>query len=202
MSTHLCLIAWNVPIGRPNCMRVVAYSALVDTPHWQMPTTSDARATAAFVRMVSMTSSAAPDFPTSCAGLARSRATIASGGRPWELTFETDELERERTLSLKTSIRNLVPRSLAPAVPQLSLLQAFDMPVAGNATLELSSEGTLDRVDGVTRFTEIVLRPRLTLGPGGDRARALWVLEKCKKACLVTASLSAPVRLEPEIAGA
>ncbi len=69
-------------------------------------------------------------------------------------------------------------------------------------SLELSSEGTLDRLDGVTRFTEIVLRPRLTLGPGSDRDRALWVLEKSKKACLVTASLSTPVRLEPEIAGA
>ncbi len=71
------------------------------------------------------------------------RATIASGGRPWELTFETDELERERTLSLKTSIRDLVPRSLAPAVPQLSLLQGFDMPVAGHATLKLSSDGDI-----------------------------------------------------------
>ena len=68
-------------------------------------------------------------------------------------------------------------------------------------SLELSSEGTVDRVDGVTRFTEIVLRPRLTLGPGGDRDRALWVLEKSKKACLVTASLSAPVRLKPDVTG-
>lgn len=69
-------------------------------------------------------------------------------------------------------------------------------------TLELSSEATVDRVNGVTRFTEIVLRPRLTLAPGTDRARALWVLEKSKKACLVTASLSVPVRLEPDIAAA
>lgn len=69
-------------------------------------------------------------------------------------------------------------------------------------TLELSSEATVDRVNGVTRFTEIVLRPRLTLAPGTDHARALWVLEKSKKACLVTTSLSAPVRLEPDIAAA
>jgi organic hydroperoxide reductase OsmC/OhrA len=69
-------------------------------------------------------------------------------------------------------------------------------------TLELSSEATVDRANGVTRFTEIVLRPRLALAPGTDRARALWVLEKSKKACLVTASLSAPVRLEPDIAAA
>ena len=71
------------------------------------------------------------------------RATIASGARPWQLTFETDEFEGARTLTLKTSVRDLVPRSLAPAVPQLSLLQAFDVPVAGDATLQLSNEGDI-----------------------------------------------------------
>lgn len=69
-------------------------------------------------------------------------------------------------------------------------------------SLDLSVEGTLDRQDGVTRFTEIVLRPRLTLAPGADRTRALWVLEKSEKTCLVSASLSTPVRLDPEIAEA
>ncbi len=66
-------------------------------------------------------------------------------------------------------------------------------------SLELSGEGTLDRKDGATRFTEIVLRPRLKLPVGGDRDKAMRVLEKSEKACLVTASLSTPVRLEPEI---
>ncbi len=71
------------------------------------------------------------------------RATIATGARPWELTFETDESEQARTLNLKTSVKGLVPRSLAPAVPQLSLLQAFDMPLAGEAMLKLSTEGDI-----------------------------------------------------------
>ncbi|MGZ5914138.1 MAG: AsmA-like C-terminal region-containing protein [Hyphomicrobium sp.] len=71
------------------------------------------------------------------------RATVESGGQPWKLTFETDESERNHTLTLKTSIRELHPRSLAPAVPQLSLLQAFDMPVEGDATLELSTAGDI-----------------------------------------------------------
>ena len=66
-------------------------------------------------------------------------------------------------------------------------------------SLELASEGTVDREGGATRFVEIVLRPRLTLPPGADRTRALWVLEKSKKACLVSASLSTPVRVEAEI---
>jgi len=37
---------------------------------------------------------------------------------------------------------------------------------------ELSSEGIVDRQDGITRFTEIVLRPRLTIPLGADRDRA------------------------------
>jgi peroxiredoxin-like protein len=66
--------------------------------------------------------------------------------------------------------------------------------------LEVDASGTVDREDGITRFTEIVMRPRITLPAGADRERALHVLEKSKKVCLVSASLSTPVRLEPEIA--
>ena len=65
--------------------------------------------------------------------------------------------------------------------------------------LTLSGEGTVDRNDGVTRFTEIVLRPRLALPPGADPSRALRVMQKAERTCLVTASLSTPVRLEPQI---
>ena len=65
--------------------------------------------------------------------------------------------------------------------------------------LDVDIAGTVDRVDGVTRFTEIVLRPRMTVAPGTDHARALRVMEKSEKACLVSASLSTPIRLEPEV---
>jgi peroxiredoxin-like protein len=67
-------------------------------------------------------------------------------------------------------------------------------------SLEVASEGTVDRRDGGLSFTEIVLRPRLLVRAGTDQERALRVLEKAKKTCLVSASLSTPVRLEPEIA--
>jgi organic hydroperoxide reductase OsmC/OhrA len=66
-------------------------------------------------------------------------------------------------------------------------------------SLELSGEGKVDRKDGATRFTEIVLRPRLRIRVGTDKDRALRVLEKSEKACLVSASLSVPVRLEAEV---
>jgi peroxiredoxin-like protein len=68
--------------------------------------------------------------------------------------------------------------------------------------LEVTGEGTVDREDGGMRFTGIVLRPRLRLAPGADRERALRALEKAEQACLVSRSLSTPIRLEPEIVDA
>ena len=44
-------------------------------------------------------------------------------------------------------------------------------------SLELDAAGTVNRQEGVTRFTEIVLRPRLVVVPGTDRERALRLLE-------------------------
>jgi len=69
-------------------------------------------------------------------------------------------------------------------------------------SLQVSGEGVVDRQDGAIRFTEIVLRPRLVLAPGTDPDRARRALEKSERACLVSASLSTPVRLEPEIVAA
>jgi peroxiredoxin-like protein len=64
---------------------------------------------------------------------------------------------------------------------------------------EVAAEGTVDREDGVTRFTEIVLRPLLRLAPGTDRDRARRAIEKAERTCLVSASLATPIRLEPEL---
>ena len=66
-------------------------------------------------------------------------------------------------------------------------------------SLELSGSGTVDRKDGATRFTEIILRPKLRLPKGTDPERARRMLAKGEKTCLVTASLSVPIRLEAEI---
>ena len=65
--------------------------------------------------------------------------------------------------------------------------------------LEVTGTGIVDRADGAIRFTQIVLRPKVRFAAGTDRERALRAVEKSEKACLVSASLSTPVRLEPEI---
>ena len=67
------------------------------------------------------------------------------------------------------------------------------------ATCDVTAEGTVDRAGGATRFTEIVLRPRLRFAPGTDPDRTRRAVEKAERACLVSASLATPIRLEVEI---
>jgi peroxiredoxin-like protein len=78
------------------------------------------------------------------------------------------------------------------AVAQASHLQWVSM--------SIETEGVVDRVGGVTRFTEIVVRPRVRLPAGADSARVKRALEKAERACLVSSSLASPIRLQPEIA--
>jgi peroxiredoxin-like protein len=67
------------------------------------------------------------------------------------------------------------------------------------ASLEVSGEGTVERKDGAMRFTQFVLRPRLTVPASVDRDKARRIIEKSEKACLISASLATAVQLEPEI---
>jgi peroxiredoxin-like protein len=65
--------------------------------------------------------------------------------------------------------------------------------------LEVATEGTVDRQDRITRFTEIVLRPRLTISDDVDPEHAIRLLHKAERACLVSASLMTPIRVVPEL---
>jgi organic hydroperoxide reductase OsmC/OhrA len=66
-------------------------------------------------------------------------------------------------------------------------------------TLSVRVDAVLDRVEGVTRFTSFTVAPRLHLAAGADEARALAILDKAKRACLVTNSLTATCELRPEV---
>ena len=79
-----------------------------------------------------------------------------------------------------------------------------DTPVGRNEalpfeSLQVHATGTVDRLQGVTRFTEIVLHVRVTTDRESDRDRIKDVLDKSERTCLVAASLSTPVRLVPEV---
>lgn len=56
--------------------------------------------------------------------------------------------------------------------------------------LACSGDGTLDRVDGVTRFSALSLHAELVLPTGGGAERATRLLEKAERSCLVTTSLA------------
>lgn len=59
--------------------------------------------------------------------------------------------------------------------------------------------GTMARVDGVTRFTEVVLHPRVIVAAGADLDRARALHERAHAICFIASSVNFPVRNEPQI---
>lgn len=58
-------------------------------------------------------------------------------------------------------------------------------------SIECDTDGILDRVDGVTKFTRFDIRARLVVPEGTDHAKAERILHKSESACLITNSLTA-----------
>lgn len=65
--------------------------------------------------------------------------------------------------------------------------------------LECETDGILDRVEGVTRFTRFDIRARLTVPRGADEHKARRLLEKAEAVCLVSNSLNATKHLDVRI---
>jgi organic hydroperoxide reductase OsmC/OhrA len=66
-------------------------------------------------------------------------------------------------------------------------------------SLDCDVNGTLDKIDGQTRFTEFAVLARLTVPRGSGREKAEKLLAKAKKTCLITNSLNASSHLDVEI---
>lgn len=63
-----------------------------------------------------------------------------------------------------------------------------------------AAEGTLERLpEGRGRFAEAVLRPVVTIAPGGDVDAALDAHREAASLCFIAASVNFPVRHEPRI---
>jgi len=60
-------------------------------------------------------------------------------------------------------------------------------------------EGTLDRVERVTQFTEIRVRASLRVPPDADEQRAQRLLDRAEESCLITNSLKAKSHLSATI---
>lgn len=66
-------------------------------------------------------------------------------------------------------------------------------------SLTCEAKGTLDRVDNVTRFTDITQHVVLDVPQGTDEQMAMRLLEKSEQACLITNSLKSGSRLEATV---
>ena len=66
-------------------------------------------------------------------------------------------------------------------------------------SLQCDAAGTLDRVDKVTRFTEIKLRVVLEAPPATDEKMAMRLLEKAEQNCLITNSMTSECHLEATV---
>ena len=66
-------------------------------------------------------------------------------------------------------------------------------------TYEDETDGTMAKVDGVVRFTEVTLHPKVTIAPGSDPEKARALHERAHAICFIANSVNFPVRNEPTI---
>ncbi len=65
--------------------------------------------------------------------------------------------------------------------------------------LEVETEGVLTKGEGGYRFTQVFVRPVLTIARDSDRERGLRLLEKAERGCLISRSLQGQITLEPTV---
>jgi peroxiredoxin-like protein len=66
-------------------------------------------------------------------------------------------------------------------------------------SFKCNSKGILDKVDGKFTMTEVLLFPEVIISDESQRERALRILEKSEKACLITNSIKSKVTMESTI---
>ena len=66
-------------------------------------------------------------------------------------------------------------------------------------SLECAVEGTLNRVEGKTHFTQMLVRATLQVPAGTDQAKAVQLMERAEHVCLISNSLLAERRIEATV---
>ena len=57
----------------------------------------------------------------------------------------------------------------------------------------------MERVNGVVKFTEVVLHPKVSIAPGSDAEKARALHTKAHAICFIASSVNFPVRNESTI---
>ena len=99
------------------------------------------------------------------------------------------------------------PEHLFTASISSCLMTTF-LAVAENSRLNFKAfscgaKGKLEQVEGKFLMTEVILEPHVTIEDEGDRDKAIRILEKSEKACLISNSVKSRILLHPavEVAG-
>jgi len=66
-------------------------------------------------------------------------------------------------------------------------------------SLDVRVDGTIEKAEGGLQFTTLLLKPNLGLLRDGDGERALRLLYKTERSCLISRSLKCATRIEPLI---
>ena len=64
---------------------------------------------------------------------------------------------------------------------------------------EDEAQGKMERVEGVIRFTEVMLHPKVTIAPGSDAEKAKSLHERAHAICFIANSVNFPVKHSPTI---
>ena len=123
------------------------------------------------------------------------RAVISSGGKP--------DIEVSSPPEFKGEAGFWTPEDMFVASVNLCTLMTFvafaQRKELDFVSYESAAEGVLEFVDGKYRFTEIILHPHLVLKSESDIGRAQQILDDAHKGCLVSNSITAAVKVFPEV---
>ena len=95
------------------------------------------------------------------------------------------------------------PEHLFVASANICLMTTF-LAIAENSKLNFISyssggKGKVEKVEGKFFVTQIELSPRILVENERDKERALRIIEKSEKACLISRSMKSEIILKPEI---
>ncbi len=74
-------------------------------------------------------------------------ARLESDRGPWALSFRTEDSEKTNLVTLKASVRDLVPSALARSLRQLAVAEPLDLKVNADVTIALSTKGDMISAD-------------------------------------------------------
>lgn len=128
-------------------------------------------------------------------GPAQGAVTVASAGLPAIATAPPAEFDGPGDAwSPETLLVASIADCFVLTFRGVSRAASFDW-----QALECVVEGTLERVNGVTRFSRYTTRATLTVGAGANQDKARELLERAEKFCLVANSLQGERVLEATV---